>query len=220
MIGELDDSSLWRSRQNDCFKTGASIYNTTTDDTFFFFFLFFFSCSSWITAAVCSCGCGSSICIGWFFSLILGNLNFNVQKRSSKTHVSGSKLLGLFILDSFQVSCCLSRWFVRFDWVVDNNWASVNSNDLDSWGMDSKWTSNLVNEWSSSTIIEEFVHGPFHPDHCLNGISWLNEEFTASCNIELKNVRNSDVSILSTCCLHNSSITSWSLVPSVHINYW
>jgi len=44
MIGELDDSSLWRFRQNNCIKTGARINDTTTDDIFFF--LFFISRSS------------------------------------------------------------------------------------------------------------------------------------------------------------------------------
>lgn len=63
--------------------------------------------------------------------------------------------------------------------------------------MDTKRTSNSVCKSSGSTIGEEFVQRPLHSDHGLNGISWLNLDHTAWGKVELKDVNNTEESVLS-----------------------
>lgn len=79
--------------------------------------------------------------------------------------------------------------------------------------MDSKSCRESVNELSGSSRCEELGKGPFHSDVALDGISWLNSQDTSLCDVELKDVFDSDVPVLSAKALRNRSIISFTLRP-------
>jgi len=101
---------------------------------------------------------------------------------------------------------------------MENKGAFVNWNSLDCRGMDSKRTSDSINELSSSTLCKEFFECPFHSDESLDGISWLNVENTAVVNIEFEDILDSEVSVLSTEVLLDWTIIFLSIVPLVELN--
>jgi len=63
--------------------------------------------------------------------------------------------------------------------------------------MDTYGACNSIGKGRGSTIGEECIQRPLHSDHGLNGISWLDFDHTARGKVELKDVNNTEESVLS-----------------------
>jgi hypothetical protein len=60
----------------------------------------------------------------------------------------------------------------------------------------------------------------FHPDHGLDGISWCDSQLASCSDIELENVLDTDVSVLTTELLFDFTILRRvkTFVPLIHLN--
>jgi len=81
--------------------------------------------------------------------------------------------------------------------------------------MNAQRTCNSITEGCGSTIFEERIHGPLHSHHRLNSISKLYLDFALSCNIELKDILNTNISIFTTCFEFDWTILVYCFVPLV-----
>jgi len=105
------------------------------------------------------------------------------------------------------------------DVVVQDHRSLVDTNDLDGGSMNAQRACNSVNKLGGATVVEELIHGPLHSDHGLDGISWCNLEGTSSCEVELKDILDTDVPVLSTTFVAKDwSIRSLLVVPVVHVH--
>lgn len=81
--------------------------------------------------------------------------------------------------------------------------------------MDSKRTSKSVNETGCTTFCIELVEAPLHSNKGLNGITWLDLEGTTVSNVELKNVLDTNESVLTAFGLLNRTVAVNLVIPFV-----
>jgi len=81
--------------------------------------------------------------------------------------------------------------------------------------MDSERGSKPINKLGCSSSTEKGIHGPFHSDHCLNGISWRDINNATSSEVELENIIDSNESVLSTLGLHDCSLWLGYIIPCI-----
>ena len=84
--------------------------------------------------------------------------------------------------------------------------------------MDTERAGNSIDEGSCTTIVEELIDGPFHSDHSLDGISWSNLELAALGEVELKNVLDTNVSVLTAVASRDLAVHANVLIPLVHVH--
>lgn len=84
--------------------------------------------------------------------------------------------------------------------------------------MDSEGSSHSVNKGSCTSLGVELVKSPLHSDESLDGVSWDDLQDASSCDVELEDVLNSDVSVLSALLLLDWAVVLDLIVPLVHLN--
>jgi hypothetical protein len=99
---------------------------------------------------------------------------------------------------------CLA--FFWFNLIVDNQRTLVDTNDFDLGGMNTERCCESIHECCCSSLSEKLGKCPLHSDKSLNSVLWLDLESAVGSDVELKNVLNTDVSILSAEALLDLSI--------------
>ena len=87
--------------------------------------------------------------------------------------------------------------------------------------MDTQRGSKSIHECCCSSVGEELGSRPFHSYDTLNSVSWLDLKSAIGHDVELKNVLNSDIPVLSAEALLNLAVHaehSKAFIPLVHID--
>jgi hypothetical protein len=84
--------------------------------------------------------------------------------------------------------------------------------------MDSKRTCDPIDEFGRASRGKKLLKSPFHSYKALNSISWYNMDGAASCQVELKDILNSNVPVLATEYLLNGSIHMFIFIPLIELN--
>ena len=136
-----------------------------------------------------------------------------VKNWSSEVNLSFCECLGLSFL-------YLGKFFGRIglNFIVDNQGAFVDTDYLDGRSMDSEGPSDSVYEFGGSSVCEEFFHAPLHSDLGLDCVSGRNVNLAAGVQVELKDVLNTQVPVLSTEPLPNWPVVLDTLIPLVHFD--
>mmetsp|Transcript_20909 Transcript_20909/g.32400 ORF Transcript_20909/g.32400 Transcript_20909/m.32400 type:complete len:296 (+) Transcript_20909:401-1288(+) len=135
----------------------------------------------------------------------------SVENRGSEVKASSSESLCLSLLNLLEVFFASS-----FDLIVNDKGSLVHANYFDGGGMDAQGARQPVDELCCSAISKELFHRPLHSNHRLDGVSWLDLDFTASIQVELKDVSHSKIPVFSTESLLDGAIVLDGLVPLVH----
>jgi len=81
---------------------------------------------------------------------------------------------------------------------VDDDRASVDRDDLDPVGWDTKRGRQSIDEAGGATFSEELIHGPVHTHLGLNRVLRLNQEVATGLQPELEEVLDTNESVLAT----------------------